>query len=196
MNKLSNRICLFLAALGILAGSVTAYAETSSAAISAEQSNRTVKGVVLDSQDYPLVGVAVIQDGTTNGVMTDENGSFTITLPAGATNVTVTCLGYATKNMTVPSGQDVIKIYLSEDAVALDETVVVGYGTQKKVNLTGAIATVSSKDLENRTSATLTHMLMVRLQVLTLPCHQDVQVTRHPSTSVVSTPSIQRIRLY
>lgn len=160
MNKLSNRICLLLAALGILAGSVTAYAETSSAAISAEQSNRTVKGVVLDSQDYPLVGVAVIQDGTTNGVMTDENGSFTITLPAGATNVTVTCLGYATKNMTVPSGQDVIKIYLSEDAVALDETVVVGYGTQKKVNLTGAIATVSSKDLENRTSATLTHMLM------------------------------------
>jgi hypothetical protein len=60
MNKLSNRICLFLAALGILAGSVTAYAETSSAAISAEQSNRTVKGVVLDSKDYPLEGVAVI----------------------------------------------------------------------------------------------------------------------------------------
>lgn len=161
MNKLSNRICLFLAALGILAGSVTAYAETSSAAISAEQSNRTVKGVVLDSKDYPLEGVAVIQDGTTNGVMTDENGAFTITLPGGgASNLTVTCLGYATKNVTVPVGQDVIKIYLSEDAVALEETVVVGYGTQKKVNLTGAIATVSSKDLENRTSSTLTHMLM------------------------------------
>lgn len=160
MNKLTNRICLLLAALGILAGSVTAYAETSSAAISAEQSNRTVKGVVLDSKDYPLEGVAVIQDGTTNGVMTDENGAFTITLPAGAANVTVTCLGYATKTVAVPAGQDVIKIYLSEDAVALEETVVVGYGTQKKVNLTGAIATVSSKDLENRTSSTLTHMLM------------------------------------
>ena len=104
--------------------------------------------------------MAVIQDGTTNGVMTDEKGQFTISLPGGAQTVTVTCLGYATKTVEVPAGQDVIKIYLSEDAVALEETVVVGYGTQKKVNLTGAIATVSSKDLENRSSSTLTHMLM------------------------------------
>ena len=160
MNKVSSRICLFLAAFGILAGSVSAYADTSSASVSAEQSNRTVKGVVLDSKDYPLEGVAVIQDGTTNGVMTDEKGQFTISLPGGAQTVTVTCLGYATKTVEVPAGQDVIKIYLSEDAVALEETVVVGYGTQKKVNLTGAIATVSSKDLENRSSSTLTHMLM------------------------------------
>ena len=160
MNKVSSRICLFLAAFGILAGSVSAYADTSSTSLSAEQSNRTVKGVVLDSKDYPLEGVAVIQDGTTNGVMTDEKGQFTISLPGGAQTVTVTCLGYATKTVEVPAGQDVIKIYLSEDAVALEETVVVGYGTQKKVNLTGAIATVSSKDLENRSSSTLTHMLM------------------------------------
>ena len=161
MNKLTNRLCLLMAALGILGGSVTAFADTSSVSVSAEQSNRTVKGVVLDSKDYPLEGVAVIQDGTTNGVMTDENGQFTITLPGGgASNLTVTCLGYATKNVTVPAGQDVIKIYLSEDAVALEETVVVGYGTQKKVNLTGAIATVSSDDLEHRSSSTLTHMLM------------------------------------
>lgn len=83
MNKLTNRLCLLMAALGILGGSVTAFADTSSVSVSAEQSNRTVKGVVLDSKDYPLEGVAVIQDGTTNGVMTDENGAFTITLPGG-----------------------------------------------------------------------------------------------------------------
>ena len=160
MNKITNRFCLFLAAFGLFAGSVAAYADASSASVLAEQSKRTVKGIVLDSKDYPLEGVAVIQDGTTNGVMTDETGSFTISLPSGAANVTVTCLGYATKTVAVPAGQDVIKIYLSEDAVALEETVVVGYGTQKKVNLTGAIATVTSEALENRTSATLTHMLM------------------------------------
>ena len=160
MFKVSSRICLFLAVFGMLMGSVSAFAETASVVVSSEQSQRTVKGTVLDSKDYPLEGVAVIQDGTTNGVMTDENGHFTIQLPSANTVLTVTCLGYATTTVTVPAGQDVIKIYLNEDAVALEETVVVGYGTQKKVNLTGAIATVSSKDLEHRSSSTLTHMLM------------------------------------
>ena len=161
MNKVSSRLCLLLVFLGIVVGHVSAYAEASSTLILSEQSNRTVKGTVLDSKDFPLEGVAVIQDGTTNGVMTDANGQFTITLRGGQSDaLTVTCLGYATKTVTVPASQDVIKIYLNEDAVALEETVVVGYGTQKKVNLTGAIATVSSKDLENRSSSTLTHMLM------------------------------------
>ena len=160
MFKVSSRICLFLAVFGMLMGSVSAFAETASVVVSSEQSQRTVKGTVLDSKDYPLEGVAVIQDGTTNGVMTDANGQFTIQLPGANATLTVTCLGYATTTVTVPAGQDVIKIYLNEDAVALEETVVVGYGTQKKVNLTGAIATVSSKDLEHRSSSTLTHMLM------------------------------------
>lgn len=160
MSKVSSRICLFLAVFGILAGNVTAFADTASSPFSTEQSKRAVKGRVLDSKDTPVEGVAVIQEGTTNGVMTSADGSFTIDLPGGASNLIVTCLGYATKNIQVPSGQDVITIYISENAVSLDETVVVGYGTQKKVNLTGAIATVSSETLENRTSSTLSHMLM------------------------------------
>ena len=160
MNKVSSRICLLLAAIGFLAGNVTAYADTSSMSISAQQSKRTVTGIVLDAKDFPLEGVAVIQDGTTNGVMTGADGTFTISLPGETTSVTVSCLGYATKTVSVPSGQGYVKIYLTEDSVALEETVVVGYGTQKKVNLTGAIATISSDDLENRTSSTLTHMLM------------------------------------
>ena len=159
MNKVLSRICLALTALGLLAGNVSAYAETVSEASAAEQSTRTVKGTVFDSTEYPLEGVAVIQDGTTNGVMTDSNGQFYMELPKGAAVLNVSCLGYQTKMVTVPAGQDVIIIYLVEDAVSLEETVVVGYGSQKKVNLTGAIATVSSKNLENRTSPSLTHML-------------------------------------
>lgn len=84
MNKVSSRLCLLLVFLGIVVGHVSAYAEASSTLILSEQSNRTVKGTVLDSKDFPLEGVAVIQDGTTNGVMTDANGQFTITLRGGA----------------------------------------------------------------------------------------------------------------
>ena len=161
MNKVSSRLCLFLTALGILAGNnVVTYADTSSLPFSAEQPKRTVKGKVLDSRNIPLEGVAVIQDGTTNGVMTDTDGSFTIALSDDTSSLTITCLGYATKTVSVSGGKDMITIYLSEDAVSLEETVIVGYGTQKKVNLTGAIATISSETLENRTSSTLTHMLM------------------------------------
>lgn len=83
MSNVSNRICLLLAAIGMLVGSITAYADISSLQVSAEQSTRTVKGTVLDSKDYPLEGVAVILDGTTTGVMTDVDGSFSITIPGG-----------------------------------------------------------------------------------------------------------------
>lgn len=119
-----------------------------------------VQGTIRDSKGLPLEGVAVILDGTTNGVMTDENGRFSISLPHESATLCVTCLGYTTQYVNVLAGQDAVQILMTEDSVALEETVVVGYGTQKKVNLTGAIATVSSKNLENRTSATLTHMLM------------------------------------
>lgn len=160
MSKVSSLVCLFLTAFGILAGDVAAFADAVSPPFSAEQSKRSVKGRVLDSKNKPVEGVAVIQAGTNNGVMTDADGSFHISLPEGTSDIMISCLGYATKNVHVPAGQDIITIYLSEDAVSLEETVVVGYGTQKKVNLTGAIATISSETIENRTSPTLSHMLM------------------------------------
>ena len=121
--------------------------------------NRELTGVVLDATDFPLIGVAVIVDGTTNGVMTAEDGSFALTVPAAEVVLNVSSLGYETKLVTVPATQDKITIYLSEDNMLIEETVVVGYGTQKKVNLTGAIGVVESKELENRTSHNLTGML-------------------------------------
>ena len=121
--------------------------------------NRELTGVVLDATDFPLIGVAVIVDGTTNGVMTAEDGSFALTVPAAEVILNVSSLGYETKLVTVPATQDKITIYLSEDNMLIEETVVVGYGTQKKVNLTGAITTVDSKELQDRTSHSLTNML-------------------------------------
>lgn len=120
--------------------------------------SRTVRGHVYDAGKQPLMGITVMSSPT-NGVVTDENGAFSISLPEGAANLEFACLGYSTLRQTVQPSQDNLVIYMTEDAMNLQETVVVGYGVQKKVNLTGAVSTVTSKEISNRTSPTLTHML-------------------------------------
>lgn len=129
------------------------------AGFSALAQNRELSGVVLDATDFPLIGVAVIVDGTTNGAMTSDDGSFTLTVPATEVVLNVSSLGYETKLVTVPATQDKVTIYLAEDNMMIEETVVVGYGTQKKVNLTGAVGVVDSKQLEDRTAHNLSAML-------------------------------------
>ena len=121
--------------------------------------NRELSGVVLDATDFPLVGVAVIVDGTTNGSMTAEDGTFYLTVPGGEVVLNVSSLGYTTKYVTVPADQNNITIRLEEDTMLIDETVVVGYGTQKKVNLTGAVTAVDEKALQDRVSPNLSSML-------------------------------------
>ena len=129
------------------------------AGINAFAQNRALSGVVLDATDAPLIGVAVIVDGTTNGVMTAEDGSFMLTVPATEVILNVSSLGYTTKLVTVPANQDKVTIRLEEDNMMLEETVVVGYGTQKKVNLTGAVTAVDEKALQDRVSPNLSSML-------------------------------------
>ena len=126
--------------------------------LSASAQSRELSGVVLDATDFPLVGVAVIVDGTTNGAMTAEGGTFKLNVE-GQVVLSVSSLGYVTKSVTVPASQDKVTIYLEEDTMLLDETVVVGYGTQKKVNLTGAVTAVDDKALADRVSPNLSSML-------------------------------------
>ena len=121
--------------------------------------SRTVTGKVLDSQGVPIPGVAVILDGTTTGTMTLDDGSFSLKVPAGDQVITFSTLGYAERKLTVPGTQNSVEVVLEEDNLLLQETVVVGYGTQKKVNLTGAVTAVDSKALENRTAHSLSTML-------------------------------------
>ena len=125
-------------------------------AVSAQ--NRIVSGRVFDASKQALAGITVMASPT-NGVVTDEKGNFSISLPSGPAELEFICLGYSTVRMTVQSTQDNLVVYMTEDAMNLQETVVVGYGVQKKVNLTGAVSTVTSKEISNRTSPTLTHML-------------------------------------
>ena len=128
-------------------------------AINAFSQNREVSGKVLDANQQPLVGAAVLLPGTTTGTVTLEDGSFSLTLPAGDVNVEVSSLGYLTRTVSIPADKRQITIYLEEDNLTLTETVVVGYGTQKKVNLTGAIAVVDDKQLKDRSSHNLSTML-------------------------------------
>ena len=121
--------------------------------------NRTVSGTVLDSSQQPVIGAAVMLQGTTVGNTTDVDGKFSLDVPDGDALLLVSCLGYVEQNVNVPANTNSVTVILQEDNLMLEETVVVGYGVQKKVNLTGSIAVVGSEDLENRINHSVTNML-------------------------------------
>ena len=114
--------------------------------------NRSLSGKVVDGTGAPVVGAAVVLAGnSSNGTVTDMEGQFKMTVPANATLV-VSCLGFADKQVQV-GNLSVITITLEEDVTYLDETVVIGYGVQKKSDLTGAVASVREDDLKNRSTS-------------------------------------------
>ena len=97
-----------------------------------------VTGVVLDASDEPIIGASVVEKGTTNGGITDINGRFTLNVRPGAI-LKISYVGYQPQEVKATR---TMKIVLAEDSEILSEVVVVGYGSQKRENLTGAIATV------------------------------------------------------
>lgn len=111
------------------------------------QQQATLKGNVEDSFG-PVVGASVIVKGTTNGMTTDMNGDFSLDVKKGDI-IQISYVGYITQEIKY-TGQSFLKISLKEDTQALEEVVVVGYGTQQKANLSGAVASVDSKELMNR----------------------------------------------
>lgn len=121
--------------------------------------NRTLSGKVMDNLKEPLIGVSIQIAGTSMGTITSDDGTFRLNVPAGKVTLQMSYVGYLTQKIDVKPGENDIVVYMQEDAIMLEEAVVVGYGTQKKVNLTGAIATVGSDKLENRVSHSLTNML-------------------------------------
>lgn len=115
---------------------------------SASQNNRKVTVKVKDAQG-PISGASVIVSGTRNGTITDDNGVVVLDNVSADAAIEVSFIGYETQTIKV-SGRDVIDVILKEDTEALDELVFVGYGVQKKVNLSGSVATTDSKKIENR----------------------------------------------
>jgi TonB-linked SusC/RagA family outer membrane protein len=108
-----------------------------------------IKGKVTDTLGAPIPGVNVKLKGTTTGTTTDTDGNYAISAPDGNGSLVFSYLGFNTQEVQI-NGRNTITIQLKERASALNEVVVVGYGTQKKVNLTGAVSVVSGKDLDTR----------------------------------------------
>ena len=102
-----------------------------------------VSGTVLDATGEPLIGVSVLEAGTTNGVVTDFNGAFTLTVKQGA-RLTFSYVGYTSQTLAATNG---MKVTLQEDNTVLNEVVVVGYGTMRRKDVTSSITTVQAKDL-------------------------------------------------
>ena len=109
---------------------------------------KTVSGTVLDVTGTPIVGANVVVKGTTNGTITDMDGKFSLDVEKGTTLV-VSYIGFASQEILI-GNQTKISISLEEDSEALEEVVVVGYGVQKKVNMTGSVAAIDSESLSNR----------------------------------------------
>ena len=101
--------------------------------------NITVTGTVFDANsNEPLIGVTIVQNGTQNGTISDIDGNYSITCPRDA-SLTFSYIGYMAQTVAV-NGQTTLPIYLQTDDKTLDEIVVVGYGTQRKSDLTGSVA--------------------------------------------------------
>ncbi len=124
------------------------------------QKNVNLSGTVRDSWSDPLVGVSVIQKGTANGVSTLADGTYSISVPEGAT-VQFSCIGYRTVEKLASGG--ILDVVLEDDTNMLESIVVVGYGTQKKANLTGSVASVSSDDIKDIPAANAASLLQGRL---------------------------------
>lgn len=134
-------ICLAAALCAYLPTGVNMYAaraEKPSASNVYQQTRILVSGRILDSSGQPVPGASVIEKGTTNGVNTDIDGKFTISVKSGA-SLEVSCIGYETVSVAASEN---LSVTLREDTQFLDEVVVVGFGTQKKVNMTGSVAAV------------------------------------------------------
>ncbi len=154
-------IRLGVAALLLAAASTVADARRNGGAVAAEQTAAgqviTVTGKVLDAQGQPLPGAGIVVKGTTNGTSADVDGNYSIRVGANQTLV-VSFIGFKDQEVSV-NGRATINVALQSDATALDETVVIGYGTIKRANLTGAVDVVDSKQFENRVAANVDQML-------------------------------------
>ena len=106
----------------------------------------TVKGVVTSEDGESMPGVNILEKGTSNGTTTDAEGKYSITIKAGDAVLVFSFIGFVTQEVPVDT-RSVIDINLMPDVQSLEEVVVVGYGEQKKVNLTGSVAAVSNEDL-------------------------------------------------
>ena len=124
--------------------------------------NKTVSGIVLNSNGEPLAGVTVQVKGTTVSAVTSDNGNFNIDVPAGSSTLVFSHVGMENQEISI-AGRTSLNVQLKETENALEDVVVVGYGTQRRSNLTGSVATVSGQKLTERPSPNAANLLQGRV---------------------------------
>ena len=140
---MKKRLTLFLASLFLFMGEALAQTQ--------------VNGTVLSQEDgQPLIGAAIRIVGNKVGMLTDVNGRFSLTMPAGKTQIIVSYLGYESKTVTAKNG---MRVLLQQDSKTLDDVIVVGYGTQRREAKTGSITTVSGGEIADIPATSLDKML-------------------------------------
>jgi TonB-linked outer membrane protein, SusC/RagA family/TonB-dependent outer membrane receptor, SusC/RagA subfamily, signature region len=121
-----------------------------------------VSGRVVDANNHPLIGVNVVEKGTTNGVMTGADGTYALTVASGNSTITFSFIGFDPKEVIV-GNQTTVDITLSESINALEEVVVVGYGTQRREAVTGSVASIGGDKIRDVPSSNITQALQGRI---------------------------------
>lgn len=133
-----------------------------------QQQSKTITGKVIDQNGDPVVGANVIEKGTTNGSITDQDGRFTLSVSPGA-SLLISYIGYNTQEIVIGNKSD-FTIHLTEDTQSIEEVVVIGYGTARKADLTGSTTSLKGERLSNRNSPQLSTQLQGQMA--------GVQITR------------------
>lgn len=166
MVKITKSVGMLLFLSSMTTGMVSAIPDYGINSAIVQQQDKVCKGVVLDATGLSVIGASVVVKGTTNGSITGLDGDFSLSgVEVGAT-LQISFVGYVSQEI-VWNGQP-LKITLLEDAQMLDEVVVVGYGTQKKVNLTGAVSMVDSEVLQSRPVANVSQALQGQIPGLNM----------------------------
>lgn len=147
---------LFFLFLGV--GNTFSNVNASNAPDEQLQQGKKIKGVVRDETGEPIIGANVIEKGTSNGLITDLDGAFSLEVKPGSTLV-ISYIGYISQEIPITDNTTTLNIKLVEDSKTLDEVVVVGYGTMKKSDLTGSVSSFRKKDMNQGVNSSLSGLL-------------------------------------
>ena len=149
---------IFITVLSLaITGGMTAFVTPVMASVTQTKTVK-VKGVVVDENNEPLIGATVAVKGAKSGAITDLDGNFVIDAPADAV-LTVSYVGYQTREFAVKGREDLGQLKMNSDQTMLEQVVVVGYGTQKKADLTGSVAVVNADELKRVSNSNISSML-------------------------------------
>ncbi len=161
MSKKSN-FYVFLISFLFISMTISVYAGS----LESSQTDKTVNGTVLDRDGIPLIGVSIMEKGTTNGTITDIDGAFSLKLTQSDPILTFSYIGYIGQDIKV-GNQTKFDIILQEHISALDEIVVIGYGTKRKGGVTSAVTTINNQELTRTTSTTVSGAIVGKMAGIT-----------------------------